>query len=219
VTHPPALEIPKLWAIAVHATPRIVEGTLVPLGLFFVTYRLLGIWAALAAGLAWTYGAIGVRLVKRTRVPGVLLIGALTTTARLALALATDSVFLYFLQPTLGTALVGAAFLLSFAARRPLAARLAHDFCPLPDSFTGHPHVRRFFLNISLLWAAVFLANAALTWWLLLSQSIGFFVLAKPFVSFGLTGAGIVCSTLWFHRSMRSQGLLRRRGAAVVVAG
>jgi intracellular septation protein A len=218
VTHAPSLEIPRLWAIAVHAAPRVVEGTLVPLGLFFVAYRLVGVWGALAAGLAWTYGALAVRLVQRRRVPGVLLLGALTATVRLGLALATDSVFVYFLQPTLGTALVGSAFLLSFAAGRPLAERLAHDFCPLPDSFTGHPHVRRFFLRVSLLWAAVFLANAALTLWLLLSQPLTTFVLAKPFVSFGLTAAGIACSTLWFHRSMRRHGLLARRGVAVVTA-
>jgi len=219
VSHSPTLEIPKLWAIVVHATPRVVEGTLVPLGLFFLVFQLAGVWGALAAGLGWTYGAILVRLIARRRVPGILLIGALTGTARLALAVATNSVFIYFLQPTLGTALVGSAFLLSFTFRRPLAGRLAHDFCPLPESFTGHPHVQQFFLRISLLWAAVFLANATLTLWLLLSQSVGIFVLAKPFVSFGFTGAGVACSWWWFHRSMSRHGLIARRGAALVVAG
>jgi intracellular septation protein A len=213
VSSSPTLEIPKLWAIVVHATPRVVEGTLIPLGLFFLVFQFVGVWAALAAGLAWTYGAIVVRLLTHRRVPGILLIGALTGAARLALAVATNSVFLYFLQPTLGTALVGSAFLLSFTLRRPLTERLAHDFCPLPEAFTGHPHVKRFFLHISLLWAAVFLANATLTLWLLLSQSVGIFVLAKPFVSFGFTAIGVAWSWLWFHRTMRRHGLL---GAATV---
>lgn len=219
MSHSPTLEIPRLWAIVVHAAPRVIEGTLIPLGLFFLVFNVVGVWGALAAGLGWTYGAILVRLVARRRVTGILLIGALTGTARLALAVATNSVFLYFLQPTLGTALVGSAFLLSFTFRRPLAGRLARDFCPLPESFTGHPHVQQFFLRISLLWAAVFLANATLTLWLLFSQSISIYVLAKPFVSFGFTGVGVACSWLWFHRSMRRHGLLPARGAALAVAG
>jgi intracellular septation protein A len=196
----------------------VIEGTIVPLVLFVVVLRLVGVWGALTVGLIWTYGAIGTRLVTRRRVPGILLIGALTATVRVALAVATNSVFLYFLQPTLGTALVGGAFLVSFAARRPLAERLAHDFCPLPDALAAHPHVRQFFLRISLLWAGVFLANAAVTLWLLLSQSVTIFVVAKPFVSFGLTGAGIAVSTWWFFRTMRRHGLLARRGARLVAA-
>jgi hypothetical protein len=218
VSHGPAFEIPRLRAIAAHATPRVLEGTVVPLVLFLVVLHLVGVWVALAVGLVWTYGAIGTRVITRRRVPGILLIGALTATARVTLAVATNSVFVYFLQPTLGTALVGGAFLVSFAARRPLAERLAHDFCPLPEALAAHPHVKRFFLQISLLWAGVFLTNAAVTLWLLLSQSVGIFVLAKPFVSFGLTGGGIALSTWWFLRTMRRQGLLARRGRRLAAA-
>ncbi|HZJ28324.1 MAG TPA: VC0807 family protein [Acidimicrobiia bacterium] len=217
--HGEAFEIPKLRAIASHAVPRILEGTVVPLVLFLVVLELLGVWGALAATLTWTYGAIAVRLVTHRRVPGVLLLGALTATARVTLAILTQSVFMYFLQPTLGTALVGGAFLVSFALRRPLTERLAHDFCPLPETMTSHPRVRQFFMRISLLWAAVFLTNATVTLWLLLNQSVGTFVLAKPFVSFGLTGTGIAVSAWWFHTTMRRHGLLvARLGAAPAVA-
>jgi intracellular septation protein A len=201
-------EIPKLRAIAAHATPRVIEGTLIPLGLFLVVLQLAGIWGALAVGVGWTYGAIVLRLVTGRRVPGILLLGALTATARGALAVATHSVFLYFLQPTLGTALVGGAFLVSFVAGRPLTERLAHDFCPLPEAMSGHPLLKRFFLRISLLWAGVFLANAALTLWLLLSQSLTVYVLAKPAVSFGFTAIGICTSVWWFHRSIQRHGIL-----------
>ena len=43
----------------------------------------------------------------------MLLIGALLMTARTVIALMTGSVFLYFLQPTLGTFMVAGLFLVS----------------------------------------------------------------------------------------------------------
>jgi hypothetical protein len=199
-------QIPRLREIARHAIPRVVEGTVVPLGIFLLALRVAGIELALAGGLAWTYGAIATRLVLRRSVPGVVAIGALTATVRVLLALMTGNVFFYFLQPTLGTALVGAAFLVSATLRRPLAEKLAHDFCPLPLTMTKHPRVRTFFLRVSLLWGAVFLANAGMTLWLLLDNSVTTFVVARPFVSGGFTVAGIVLSVLWFKRVLRRHG-------------
>jgi intracellular septation protein A len=199
-------QIPRVREIARHALPRVAEGTIVPLAIFLLALRLAGVEVALAGGLVWTYGAITTRLVMRRPVPGIVAVGALTATARVALALMTGNVFFYFLQPTLGTALVGAAFLVSATLRRPLAEKLAHDFCPLPSSMTKHPRVRTFFLHVSLLWGAVFLANAGLTLWLLLDNSITTFVIARPFVSGGFTVTGILLSVLWFKQVLRRHG-------------
>lgn len=209
-------EIPKLRELARHAVPNILEGTVVPVAIFLLTLKLLGVWGAVAGGLLWAYGNIARRVLTRRRVPGILVLGALTLTARTALALGTGSVFVYFLQPTLGTALVAAAFLLSVPIGRPLAQRLASDFCPIPTEVMADRRVRRFFLNISLLWAFTQFANAGITLWLLLSQSVGTFVVAKTFVSVCLTGGAIVVSTLYFRRSMTRHGILRRRGAELV---
>lgn len=204
----PQFEMPRLRALARHAVPRVVEGTVLPVLIFLVTLRLLGVAGAVAAGLLWSYTAIGRRLVVGKRVPGILVIGAATLTARSVLALATKSMFVYFLQPTLGTVLVSLAFLLSVPLGQPLAERLAHDFFPLPEAMTSNRHVRIFFRRITLLWAATQLANAAITIWLLLSQSTGTFVATKPFVSLGLTGGAIAVSVLWFRRSMARAGVL-----------
>jgi hypothetical protein len=164
--------------------------------------------------LGWTYVAVARRLVTGRRVPGILLLAAVTLTARTAIAIASGSVVVYFLQPTLGTALVAAAFLLSVPLGRPLAERLARDFCPIPPRVLTHERVRQFFLRITLLWAFTQLANAALTLWLLLSQSLATFLVAKTLVSWGLTGGAIVVSTIWFRRSMTRHGILAPRRAA-----
>lgn len=210
-----ALEIPRLRTLARHALPHLLEATLLPAALFYVMLRTTGVSGALAAGLAWSYAAIGRRLVRRERIPGVLVIGALGITARTGLALATGSAVVYFLQPTLTTMVVATAFLASVPSRQPLAERLAADFCPLPDTVLRWAPVRRFFRRISLLWGGVQLANAGLTAWLLVTQPLTTFVLARAAVSVVLTGGAIALSTVWFFRSMRRHGLVVARVRSV----
>jgi Protein of unknown function (DUF3159) len=199
--------VPRLRSILRHSARHLLEAAVVPLALFYGTLALLGIWGALAAALAWSYGAIAWRVLQGKRLPGVLLLGTAAMTARTAIAAATGSVFVYFLQPTLGTVAVAGAFLLSVPLGRPLAARLADDFCPLPDDVRGHAAVRRFFQRISLLWALVYFTNAAVTLWLLVSQPITTFLWAKTAASWCLTGTAIAISTAYFARSMRRHGL------------
>jgi uncharacterized membrane protein len=133
-------------------------------------------------------------------VPGILVLGIIGLTARTALALVTGSAFLYFLQPTLGTGLVATVFIGSVVLGRPLAQRLAADFVPLPESLLAHDGVRRFFRRISLLWAGVFLANAGISLWLLVSQSLSTFLWTRTLVSIALTAGAVAISTFAFRR-------------------
>jgi intracellular septation protein A len=205
--NPVHLQIPDLRTVVRHAAPRFIEGTVVPLVLFVVLLRVVGVWGAMVAGLAWVYTAIAVRLVMRKRVPGILMLGAVTLTARTIITAVSGSIVVYFLQPSLGTMLVAGAFLLSVPLDRPLAGRLANDFCPLPDDMHANLHVRRFFRQISLLWAFAQAANAAITVYLLFSQSLGTFVVLRSVVSSSVTITAIVASALWFKRSMKRNGI------------
>src|SRR5580765_7866275 len=107
------MHIPDVRTVVRHAAPRFVEGTVVPLALFVVGLRVLGVWGAMTLGLVWVYAAILVRVCMRRRIPGLLLLGGATLTARTIVALMSHSVVVYFLQPSLATMLVAGAFLLS----------------------------------------------------------------------------------------------------------
>jgi uncharacterized membrane protein len=196
----PPFPVPRLTALARHATPHVIEATLIPLALFYGGLHLFGLWGALVAALVWSYSSLLRRLVARRRVPGILLLGIIGLTARTALALATGSAFLSFLQPTLGTGLVATVFIGSVVLGRPLALRLAADFVPLPESLLAHDGVRRFFRRISLLWAGVFLANASISLWLLVSQSLSTFLWTRTLVSVALTAGAVAISTRAFRR-------------------
>jgi hypothetical protein len=197
-----SFEMPRLRTLARHALPKLVETTLIPVALFVGVLHLFGLWGAIIAGLGWSYAAVLRRVVTRQRIPGLLVIGAVTLTARSVLAFATGSSVLYFLQPTLGTALVAVAFVLSVFLGRPLAQRIATDFCPIPEHVTADARVRRCFLGISLLWALTCLVNASLSLWFQFTQSVGTFVVTKSLTQGALTVVAVAISVLWFKRSI-----------------
>ena len=211
-------EIPRLRDLARHALPHIVEATLVPLGLFYGFLWLVGVWGAILAALGWSYVAVLRRVVTGRRIPGLLVLGTVGITARTLLALASGSSFLYFLQPSLVTALVGGVFLLSVPAGRPLAQRVAHDFVPLSPALVGRPAIQRVFVRITLLWALVNLVNAAGAIGLLLSQPVATYIAAKTAMSWVVTGGGVALSAWWFKRTLRLQPVPVAVPAPVAVA-
>jgi hypothetical protein len=203
-------DIPRLRSLARRALPTVLEGVILPLVIFYTVMWLAGLWGAIIASMTWSWGAMLRRVVRRERIPGVLAIGAAGLTVRSILTLISGSAFVYFLQPTLGTIALGAAFLVSVPMGKPAAERLASDFLPIPSHVLANPFVRRFFARVTVLWAFVQLANAAATLWLLFSQPVGVFVAARTGVSAGLTVAAIGWSTLWFRRTLRVGGLAVR---------
>jgi hypothetical protein len=63
------------------------------------------------------------------------------------------------------------------------------------------------------LWGAVLLSNAGLVFWLLLTSSLKAFVLERTASSWALTAIAVLCSTAWFLRAMRREGLQVHWGA------
>ena len=105
----PVFEIPRLSTMARHALPRVLECSIIPFAIFLAVFKLGGFVAAVFAGLAWTYAATFRHVQGGGRVPGLLVLAITTMSARAIVAAATGSAALYFIQPTIGTALVGIA--------------------------------------------------------------------------------------------------------------
>lgn len=217
------LHLPAPRELIRHALPQLLENTVAPVVVFYGILSVLGLRGALLATLGWFYLALVRRVVARRSIPGMLLVGAALLTVRTVVALVTGSAFVYFLQPTVGTFLVAGAFLLSIPVGKPLAERLAQDFCPLDPEIFRRPVVRRFFFRISLLWTFVFFSNAAIGLLLLLSESVGVFVLLKTALTLAAIGVAIAISTLWFRHVLRGEGIalhwptLRSRTVPAVV--
>lgn len=198
-----AFELPKLASMLRHALPRFVEGVIAPVVVFYAAFALLGLNGALVAAVTWVYGGIAWRYWRGHGVSGMLLLAAVGVTVRAALAAATHSAVVYFLQPTLGTLLVSMAFLASVPLRRPLAQKLATDMVPMPEAFLRHERVRQFFLRISLLWSLVFMVNASISTWMLFNESLGMYLWVRTGLVAALGAAAVVVSVLGFKRCLR----------------
>lgn len=195
--------LPPIRVLALRALPRLVEGVLAPTAVFLLLLHFFGVSAAIVGGFVWSASVIALRRALGREIPTLVLIGVGVLLLRTVLALATGSSFLYFLQPTLGTSVAGVVILGTAMLGQPLVLRIARDFCPLPSDAMEDVHFRRFFLGISLLWGVTQLLNAAVTLWLLVSQSVGTYVVARTAMSWTLSGTVIAITVAWFTQVAR----------------
>ena len=194
-----AVVIPSVRSVVRRALPNVIEGKIIPLVLFVGFLEALGTAWALVVALGWSLGSVACRTVSGRRIPGILLINTAALVAKTTVALATGSLFVYFLQPTVTTVVVGLAFLVSVALGAPLAQKLAYDIFPFDEATKAHPLVRRFFVRLSVFWSFTSLVNASITIWLLLSQTTTTFVMAKAALgpTTGIVTVGVMFA--WFR--------------------
>ena len=195
-----------------HVLPRIVEATLIPSGLFYLAWRTLGVWPALFAALGWTVTVTVHRVARTGRLPALVVLATIGLTFRTLLTIVTGSTFLYFLQPVLVTAGIAAAFFVSVLVGRPLVRRLAAEFCPLSKADAERHGVQRLFRGLTVLWGVALLANAVVTFVVLMTLSADTFVVIKSVVTPALTCAAALVTIVWAVRVARREGLSPARG-------
>lgn len=206
------LRLPSVGHFVRHALPSVLEGAIGPLAVFYAVLVLFGFRGALVGAAVWSGLAAARRLARRERLPALLVVGLLLLAVRTSIAFLTGSAFVYFMQPALGTFLVGLLFAGSALVKRPIIERLATEFCPLDGEIMARPCIRRFFLRLSVLWCAVMTVNAGLAFYFLVETSLRAFLVERTVVSYTLTLGGVLVSTGWFVASMRKSGIAVRFG-------
>ncbi|MEU4829329.1 VC0807 family protein [Streptosporangium sp. NPDC023615] len=200
MSHQPIVVLPRLAALARQAAPKILEGVIAPLAVFYAALAVLGLKGALIAAVTWVYAGVGWRLVRRVPVPGTMILAVIAITVRALLGFWTGSAVIYFLQPELGTICISMVFLASVRLNRPLVQKLTLDYIHLPSAVLKHERVRRFFARITLLWAFVLLVNSSVSIWLLLHQSIGTYLLVRTATVAAISGLAVLFSVIAFRR-------------------
>jgi hypothetical protein len=187
--------------------PHLIEATLIPAALFYACLVWVGLGAAYVAVVVWSYAALLRRLVRRDPVPPILRLGLIGITIRTLVAVVSHSSFVYFFQPVLGSVVMGGVFMISVAVGRPLIATLASEFWPLTPEVAARPGVRQLFQRLTLLWAGVNVASAALTTGLLMSLPLGTFLAMKQLCGLGLTASAVCLTVSMSFRTARREGL------------
>ncbi|GHJ59789.1 hypothetical protein NOK12_23070 [Nocardioides sp. OK12] len=209
---------PALSDVVRRVAQSLLVAVVVPAVLFYGVFALAGVWTAIGAALAWSYGAIGWRVVTRRRASGLLWLTAILLTGRTALSLVADSAWLYFLQPVISDGVVALLFALSLASARPMVARLAGDFYPMDHELAMRPRVRRLFWHLTALWAGLGLAKASATLWLLQSQSLETFVLVKSILMLVVNVLAAVLTVALAAYVARQEGLFAHCGETLEAA-
>ena len=208
---------PGLRAIARHAAPNLLIATLVPTAFFYIGWYVQGRSMAFALALGWALTVVGWRAVRRERIPALLVLTTTLLVIRTIVGFMSGSTTVYFFQPVVTATLIGAMFLISVAAGKPLISRLAGDFCPLPQAISERAEIRRHFRNLSFLWAAVYFANAVVTLLLLLNLPVTTFVATKTFTGLTIEWTGAAITAIWSVRVARQAGLVRQPAPAAAV--
>lgn len=205
---PPARPHVGIGAVARRAGLNLGIGCLVPAAVFYTLFAVAGVWTAILATLAWSYGTLTWRALTGRRASGLLLITTAVLTGRTAVALATDSPFLYFLQPIVTDGLIAGAFLVSLHRGRPLVGRLAGDFYPVDDELAARPRVARLFRHLTIAWAALWLTKSTGGLWLLLTQPLETYVPVKALLVLAVHAVALVSTVGAAAYVARREGLL-----------
>jgi hypothetical protein len=204
----PLSRLSVLATILRRCWPHLVEATVVPAVLFYVCLIGPGLGWAYVSALAWSYGALGRRVVLRKPIPPILVLGLVGITAKTVVAVISGSAFLYFLQPVLANVAMAGLFLASVVVGRPLIGRLAHEFWEVTPDVAARPAVRVLFRRLTVVWAAANLGIATLTlmllWWLPLAA----FVAMKQVSALGITFGAVFVTISLSLRTARREGLI-----------
>jgi hypothetical protein len=211
---PVAAERPTLRMILRRVAQSLLVACVAPAVLFCSLTVLAGVWPAIVAALAWSYGAIAWRAATGRRTSGLLILIAVVMTGRTVVALLADSTFLYFLQPIISDGVVASAFLLSLVTARPLVARLAGDFYPMDHELHLRPRIRTLFRRLTVGWAVLCLGKAAGALVLLLSLEVETFVLVRDASLLTLNVLAVAATIALAVRVARHEGLLCPAGGA-----
>jgi hypothetical protein len=192
--------------VARRGGPKVLEATIVPGVLFYAALVGGGIGLAYLVAIAWVYGCITWRVLRRRSVPTILVLGAIGITVRTGFALVAGSTFVYFAQPIALTVVTAGVFIGSLWVERSMIERLAGDFWVVTPEMSANPGVASLFRGLTVLWAGVHVVIATLTFVLLVSLPLATFVAVKQVAVLALEIIAVGVTIAWSHRTACREG-------------
>jgi intracellular septation protein A len=199
---------PTEWNHVKEGVVGLVLGSLLPVALFYSTYRSLGFTAAIVVVLAWS-GLIFVWHFRHTGGADVFSATTFGFACVKALAgLVSNNTMLYLAWPSLENIVYGTAFFGSALLGRPLLALYAQRLYPIPTSVRAAPAFRRAFVIASAAWLCGHSARAVLRLWLLTHLPLELYLIADTVAGWPINIA-LVAFTTWFPlRELRRAGFM-----------
>ena len=155
----PSVQAPRVRAVLRATGPRVARDAFGPLAAFFVTWKLVGLFAGIAAAVLTAGLLYGYE--RRRERPGMVVRFSLgLVLIRAVVGLVSGSASTYLGQEIAIDLLLSSVFLGSLLVGRPLTGLFAAEIFPLPEALHDHPVYRRTHRIMTLAWGTYFLARA-----------------------------------------------------------
>lgn len=186
----------------------LLMGSVLPVLLFYATYRLWSFPAAVAVVLAWS--AMVFVWHRRRTGGGDVFSGATFGFACLQalIGFVSQNHLVYLAAPSLENLVYGSAFLGSALARRPLLGLYARRLYPIPAPVRESVAFQRAFLHVSAAWFVGLAVRAMLRLWLLAVLPLELYLVANTLTGWPFSVA-LVSLTVWYPlRMLQRAGLM-----------
>lgn len=183
-------------------------GSLVPVALFYASYRLWSFTAAVVIVLTWSAAVFAWH---RRRRQAADVFSATTfgfACLKAAAGLASHNTFLYLAWPSLENVAYGVVLFASALAGRPILALYARRLYPIPATVQGTPAFGRAFIVVSGAWLMGHSARSAIRLWLLATLPLEAFLVLDAVAGWPIS-LTLVSFTVWYPlRELRRAGLI-----------
>lgn len=174
-----------------------------PIGAYAVAAWLAGRDAGLWAMLAIIWLTAGVRKLLTGSVPSLVMISMAVLTVQTVAVIATGNLLIFLVHFPIANLALCLMFARTARGRSPIAARLADEVIGLRCPDVHQQRLHRFFQNVTVLWAGVFLLLAVSLGALLATIPLAAYVSIWAATTVVLITAGITASALWLRSVLR----------------
>jgi hypothetical protein len=202
-----SLELPRPAQLLRTTGWNLAESFGLPLAGYALAAWLWGRDVGVVVMLAAIWITAIIRKLTTSAIPGLLAISLIVLTVQAVVAVGTGNIWIFLVHFPLANLALCIVFARSARGHSPLAARLAAEVIGLRAAPPCQRRLHRYFQQVTMLWAGVFLVLAICLSVLLAVVSTTTYIPIWAAITIVLIVAGVGVSTVWLRLELRKQGI------------
>jgi hypothetical protein len=202
-----SLELPRPAQLLRTTGWNLAESFGLPLAGYALAAWLWGRGVGVVVMLAAIWITAIIRKLTTSAIPGLLAISLIVLTVQAVVAVGTGNIWIFLVHFPLANLALCIVFARSARGHSPLAARLAAEVIGLRAAPPCQRRLHRYFQQVTMLWAGVFLVLAICLSVLLAVVSTTTYIPIWAAITIVLIVAGVGVSTVWLRLELRKQGI------------
>ncbi len=193
-----------LAKVATKALPGMILGGVIPAALFLLGRHEWGLAGGIVLVVLWSASYTAARWVRTRSISGLVILYLLVLGLRGATALAFHSASMFFITPSIVTAIGGCVFITTALLSKPLVSPIINELVPNTVLNVRDPRVRSVLIKISLLYGVEQLICAAVLIVMVLNLSTTVYVTTHGAVSWFIMGLMILVGIPFVWKELRT---------------